>query len=218
VTHPLFRLICFDIGGVLVRHCRTWQEGCAAAGLPVRSGSDHPEQSQRRKQLAQLLTTGRLTDQDFYDQVAATTNGLYSPGDVARIHHAWLGPEYTGVGPVITELVQAGRIQTGVLSNTNAPHWARLDPSPGRPAQYPTASLLSNRHASHLLGLAKPMPEIYAEFERRTGVAGHEILFLEDLPENAAPAAARGWHIELIDYTRETAPQIRAVLERFDLI
>ncbi len=30
------RLVCFDLGGVVIRICRTWAEGCAAAGLEVR--------------------------------------------------------------------------------------------------------------------------------------------------------------------------------------
>jgi FMN phosphatase YigB (HAD superfamily) len=211
-------MVCFDLGGVLVKHRRTWREGCAAAGLPVRDGAESEEMSRQRRLLAQLLTTGEIGEADFYRRMAETTGGLYTPEDIGRIHHAWLGPEYDGVGPVVQRLIDAARAETGVLSNTNAPHWARQAANGGRPPEFPTASLLRHRHASHLLGHMKPAPEIYAAFERLTGFAGAEILFLEDLPENLAAAAARGWTCELIDYTRETAGQIEGALEKYGLI
>jgi len=218
MPRPPIRMVCFDIGGVLVRHCRTWREGCLAAGLPVREGAESPEMSAQRKELAKLLTTGRLGEEEFYRRMSETTAGLYTQAEIRHIHHAWLGPEYPDVGPVVRRLVEAARVETGVLSNTNGPHWARLQPRNGAPAEFPTASLLRHRHASHLLGHMKPEPETYAAFERLTGFAGPEILFLEDLPENAAPAAARGWTCELIDHTRQTAGQIEAALARHGLL
>jgi len=36
VTTSGIRMVCFDLGGVLIKHCRTWREGCAAAGLRLR--------------------------------------------------------------------------------------------------------------------------------------------------------------------------------------
>src|SRR5262245_18666773 len=120
------RLVCFDVGGVLVRHCRTWREGCQAAGLPVHAEAEGLDLTLARKELARLLTTGKIEPEEFYRRMSATTRGLYSAEDVRRIHHAWLGPEYTGVGAVVRRLVAAARAQTGVLSNTNTPHWSRF--------------------------------------------------------------------------------------------
>ena len=34
------RLVCFDLGGVIIRICRTWAEGCTAAGVAVRCGTE----------------------------------------------------------------------------------------------------------------------------------------------------------------------------------
>jgi len=217
-TKPAIKMVCFDIGGVLVQHCRTWREGCIAAGLPVRDGAESDEMSARRKELARLFTTGRIEEPLFYQRLSATTGGLYTPAEVERIHHAWLGPEYPNVGPVVQRLVDAQRVRTGILSNTNAPHWSRLEPLDGKPPQFPTPSLLGTRLASHLIGHMKPDAETYAAFERATGTNGSEILFLDDLPENLAAAAARGWTCELIDHTRETAGQIESVLKRHGLI
>jgi 2-haloacid dehalogenase len=150
--------------------------------------------------------------------MSSALDGLYSAAEIERIHHAWLGPEYEGVGAVIQRLVDAGRAETGVLSNTTHPHWVRQVGENGKPPEFPTAALLRHRHASHLLGLMKPAPEIFHEFERRSGFCGTEILYLEDLPENAAAAAERGWRVELIDHMRETAGQIESILLGHGLI
>ena len=36
-------IVCFDIGGVLVRICRTWEEGCIAADVPLRPFEEKPD-------------------------------------------------------------------------------------------------------------------------------------------------------------------------------
>ncbi len=212
------RIVCFDVGGVIARHCRTWREGCLAAGLPMRDRCESDVMTKMRKQHAIQLMCGKIEPEVFYQRMAETTGGLYSPEEIELIHHRWLGQEYEGVGPVVRRLVEAGRAETGVLSNTNAPHWSRFLPKNGRPPELPTVSLLNHRYASHELGLAKPMPEIYAKFEALTGFKGAEILFLEDMPENLAAAAARGWTTAPIDHTRETAGQIQGALERHGLV
>jgi FMN phosphatase YigB (HAD superfamily) len=215
---PTPRIVCFDVGGVIARHCRTWREGCLAAGLPVRDGCESGEMTRLRKQHAMLLTCGKIDPPTFYQRMAETTGNLYTPAEIELIHHRWLGREYEGVGDVIRRLVGTGRVETGVLSNTNAPHWARFLPRGDAPPDLPTVSLLSHRYASHELGLAKPMPEIYARFEELTGFRGRDILFLDDLPENLAAASARGWTAAHIDHTRETAPQIEHTLQRHGIL
>ena len=211
-------LVCFDLGGVIIRHCRSWREGCDAAGLDIRGECETPEWAARRRELSHLFTCGRISPDEFYRRMSAALGGLYTPQEIERIHHAWLGPEYDGVGPVIRRLLKTGRADTGVLSNTTHPHWIRQVGGNGRPPEFPTASLLQHRHASHLMGLMKPSPEIFQEFERRTGFRGPDILFLEDLPENAAAAGQHGWRVELIDHTRETASQIEAILREHKLL
>jgi FMN phosphatase YigB (HAD superfamily) len=213
------KLVCFDVGGVLVRHCRSWQEGCAAAGLPVRAGTDSPQASAVRRGITARFMAGRLGEAEFYGEMAAATGGLYSAEEIWRLHEAWLQEEYAGVAEVVTRLVEAGRVATGVLSNTNAPHWGRIcGDGPECAARYPSVAALGNRHASHLMGMAKPDPEIFRAFERRVGVSGSEILYLEDLPENQAAAKAAGWRVCAIDHTIETAPQLEAVFKEHGLV
>jgi FMN phosphatase YigB (HAD superfamily) len=207
------RMVCFDIGGVLVKHRRTWEEGCAAAGLPVRAGSVGPEKAAHRRELASAYTCGRIDDEHFCREMSRLM-GEYSPEDVRKIHHCWLGPEYDGVAAVIHRLTSINTIDTGVLSNTNQAHWGRMLKVNGKAAEFPTPTMLRHRHASHLLGMAKPDPRVFREFERRTDYRGAEILYFEDLPENAEVAKSQGWIVELIDHTGDTAAQLEAALAR----
>lgn len=150
--------------------------------------------------------------------MSGASGGAYSAGEIERTHHAWLLGEYEGVGDVLRRLVAAGRAETGVLSNTNEPHWVRFEARGGQAPEFPSASVLRHIHTSHRLGLMKPDLAIYEAFERGTGFRGGEILFFEDVEENVAAARARGWRAELVDHTRGTAGQIAGVLEREGLV
>ena len=47
---------------------------------------------------------------------------------------------------------------------------------------------------SHEVGALKPNSKIYEIFEQTTGCHSAEIIYIDDLSENIAAAAARGWH------------------------
>jgi FMN phosphatase YigB (HAD superfamily) len=212
-------LVVFDLGGVIVRICRTWAEACVAAGLPVRGDESIMGEAAMaaRRACAEAYQTGRIGCEEFFRQLSATTHGLYSPEEVRRIHDAWLLGEYDGVNALVRTL-REGRAATAVLSNTNRAHWSRLAPPAHLPAdEFPTPRLVDHLHASHLLGLSKPGPAIYEEFERRVRAAGWEgraeqILFFDDLPENVDAARSRGWQAEAIDHAGDTAAQMAAHL------
>lgn len=208
-------MVCFDVGGVLIRHHRTWGDGCRAAGLPVFPIADDPDVAAARKELSSLHTTGRIDGAEFCRRMADTMRGAYSPEEIARVHHAWLIDEYPGVRAVIKRLHAINGLQTALLSNTNELHWARFVPSGGTLPEFAVCAGIHHPHASHLLGLAKPAPEIYAEFARRVGMADHpgSILFFDDLPDNVAAARAQGWIAEYVDHRADTAPQLLTHLE-----
>lgn len=204
------KLVCFDWGGVVLKICRSWEEGCAAAGLAVRPGSATPEGRAARRAWAARYQVGEITCDEFFEGASRAIDGLYSADEIRAIHDAWLIAEYPGVGEVIEKLVATPGIETGLLSNTNQRHWERhLPRSRGVRPDFPSVGLLQHRHASHLLRLAKPQGEIYEAFERETGVRPRDILFFDDLGENIAAARARGWKAEQIDHTADTAEQIR---------
>lgn len=218
MDRPHVRCVCFDWGGVILAHCRTWPEACARAGLPVHTAAIDPTLQDQRRALNHKYTLGLIGCDEFFAGLAGLCGGAYTPEQVRTIHHAWLTQEYEGVGALIDKLHWAGRVETGLLSNTCAAHWARHLPRAGRPADFPTIGRLRHKHASHLLGCAKPEVEAFRAFESLSKFRPQHILFFDDLPENVQAARNAGWHAERIDHTRETAPQIEAVLRVYGLL
>ncbi len=208
-------MIVFDLGGVLIRICRSWAEACAAAGLPVRGETASVGVSGRRHELADRHGVGAIASGDFFAAVSEAMEGLYSANEVRAVHDAWLIDEYPGVRGLIADIHRAG-LTTGVLSNTNPAHWARLISAAhgggGGMGEFVAPGMVHHAHASHIMGLLKPDGAIYREFERLTGATPTDLLFFDDLEENVAAARARGWQAEVVDHTGDTAAQMRAAL------
>lgn len=203
-------LVCFDLGGVLVRICRSWEEGCAAAGFPVRAGRDAARLPERLA-LVHALDTGRIEPAEFYRGIARTMDDAYTPGEIRCIHASWILGEYEGVADLVARLPDLG-VETACLSNTNHDHWELM-----HAGAFPAVQSLRRRLASHILRLRKPDGAIYAAFEQAVGRPPSEIVFFDDLPENVAAARSRGWTAHHVDHTGDTAAQIRAALEGLGL-
>ncbi len=198
------RLVCFDLGGVVIRICRTWAEGCAAAGLEVRDPSLWRQTRSARWALIVQYQTGRIDGRTYAAQASALVDGLYSPSEILGIHHAWMQEEHEGVAELVDRLHDAG-LDTAALSNTNPDHWARI-------VQYPAVMRIRHHLASHRLGLHKPDPSIYRRLEQQLGYSSPEILFFDDMAENVEAARAVGWHAEHIDPEASPRDQITAAL------
>ena len=209
-----FDLVIFDLGGVLVRHVRSWAEGHERAGLPA-DPPDHPDFEAGRRVLSARHQRGDLPSERYFEEVAALSDGVYTASAVRAIHAAWLIEEYSGVGAVLDAL-DATRVGTAVLSNTNVAHWQReLDPATAR---FPSILRAQHRYASHELGCAKPEPAVYAAVERGVGREPERILFFDDLPEYVEGARVAGWTAELVDHAGDTAAQLLAALRRHGVI
>ncbi|MCL4742369.1 MAG: HAD-IA family hydrolase [Phycisphaerales bacterium] len=206
------RLVCFDLGGVLVRICRSWREGCERAGLPAYDDLDTPESRAARAHWAHQYQLGRIDCREFADGLSAAVGGRYTPAHIRAIHDAWIIAEYPGAGDLLRTLNETG-LTTAVLSNTNHGHWARLIPGTNG-GEFPSLGLVQHPHASHLLGLAKPDPAIFRAFESRTGIAPSGVLFFDDLEENVSAARTCGWRAEKIDHSGDTVSQIIEHLAR----
>ena len=205
------RLVCFDWGGVILRICRSWEEGCKAAGLKAPSKKVASRCLAKQESLATRFQTGQMSDKAFFRAIAKESEDFHSIDDIAAVHHAWLLEEYPGIDEIIAELNNFADLSTALFSNTNASHWARME------EDFPAASLIEHKHASHLFGLAKPDEKAFAAFERRVGAAGNQILFLDDTPLNVQGAKDFGWCAEQIDHEGDTAAQITKILERYEI-
>lgn len=208
------KVVCFDLGGVLLRICRSWGEACTYAALLPRPGE--PESllawADDRRRLIDDYQRGALSCEAYYQRLAALTQGQYTATDTEAIHRSWLIGEYEGVGDVLERIRKAGGVRTACLSNTNVAHWKRLLDERD---VYPSLALLDVALLSHELGHIKPEEAIYAVAEERLGARGNEILFFDDLHENVDGARALGWSAECIDHALETAPQLHRWLDAY---
>lgn len=202
-------LVCFDLGGVLLRICHSWEEGCREAGIDVRETPRAGPTLYDRNQLVIQYQTGGMDCESFFRAISDMLDGVYSPHEIQQIHRAWVIEEYPGAETLVTELRAAG-LTTACLSNTNPAHWQRM---PG----FPSVIKLDVRLASHELRLHKPDAAIYREAESILRRSGDEILFFDDLEENVAAARDVGWRTELIDPHADPIAQMRAYLSKHDL-
>lgn len=205
------KIVVLDLGGVVVRICRSLKEAGERCGIDVRDEDITPERRAERRAIHAEYERGRMGCEEFFVAIARTTGGKYTPEQFRAMHMHWIIDEYAGVSELIDDLHAAG-IATGVLSNTNASHWGQMQGLGATAPKFPTTTKPMHRHASHLLGQAKPDAAIYHEFAKRTGFAPGAIVFFDDLPENVAAAKGAGWHSHVVDHTGDTARQMRAYL------
>lgn len=217
------RLVCFDLGGVLVRICQSWAEAYRAAGLDVRDEPSHPSIGAQRLELVNLHGTGRITIDEWAAGTSAALQGVYSADELKRAHHAFTLEQHPGALELVDEL-HANGATTACLSNTNHTHWLRLVHRDGEralegPPEYPAVVRLQRHFASHLLGLAKPDDAIYARFEELSGFGPGTILFFDDLEENVAAARRRGWRAERVTASHlDAVTQMRQYLQRWGVV
>ncbi|MGP1272782.1 MAG: HAD-IA family hydrolase [Phycisphaerales bacterium] len=209
-------MVVFDWGGVVLRICRSWREGCERAGVELHDHRDSSETGPDRLALLRAYETGQITHADFLRGLARLSGGRYTPDEIDAVHAAWLIEEYPGMPALIERLVEASAslgLSTGLLSNTNARHWeTHLPLAEGGSGRFPAVRQLHHRHASHLLGLAKPELPIYRAFEAETGFGATDILFFDDREDNIDAARRAGWRAERIDPDGDPASQIRSLL------
>lgn len=197
-------LVCFDLGGVLVRLVRGWEHAVEVAGVKLPSREELAGGWERHHEHAVALEVGMITEEEYEGRVRECFPGIDCAG-YWRAFDAWLMGLYPGVGDLIADIKASGR-KTGVLSNTNARHWRVVT------QEYTPIATIDHVLASHLIGCRKPEGEAYRHVERESGVAGGGILFFDDRAENVEAARVAGWQAELIDPTRDGVVQIREIL------
>ena len=89
---PDIRLICFDLGGVVVRTCASSQEGCARAGVPYRPEIETPEVRARLEQAGAAYELGRCSTAEYFARAEAALDSRQPATEVALVHDAWMLP------------------------------------------------------------------------------------------------------------------------------
>jgi FMN phosphatase YigB (HAD superfamily) len=216
------RVVCFDLGGVLVRICETWAEACARAALPVRNADYFASDAwhEPRRHAGDRYQSGQLECASYFAELAALSDGPFSAAEIEQLHHAWTLEHYPGALDLVRALNARPGVVTACLSNTNHSHWVRLVGADGN-NEYPAVVELHCQLASHLLGCAKPDPRIYqlayAKFSdvaaaERSPLSPSDIVFFDDLPDNVRAARDAGWTAFRVDPSGDTVEQMRGLL------
>ncbi len=206
------KLVCFDLGRVLIPISDGWGQTCRLTGVPMPQSLRDPEVLKRVGELVERHETGRI-DADVFDRETAALTGL-TVGQVAMISIAWLFRPYPGVEQLIARVVAMG-VQTACLTNTNDRHWQILN---GDGASGLPLDRLDYRFASHLLGAIKPHPKAYQQVEFDTAAPPHAILYFDDHPPHVEAARRRGWQAFRIDPSGNTVEQMMGHLCRWVLL
>ncbi len=206
------QLICFDLGGVLIRLCDGWDHACQRANVtPSKPLTD--DNIEQVIKLVHREEVGQLDEGEFFTR-AAPLLGL-SPTEAKAMSDAWLSGPFPGIDTLIDTL-NAQNLTTACLSNTNANHWQAMT-DPDHPNGLPLHQL-HHRFASHLLKDRKPNPSIYQHVQQATATPASGILFFDDSEENIHAANAQGWHTCHVTDPNDPVAQMTSHLKRHNLI
>ena len=203
------RTVFFDLGGVLIRIARSWDEAARKAGLDPGARSDSSGSLVRPTGNQADLQRGLVTYEEFLANEHRRLEERFTTDDLHCIHMEWLQGEYEGVAGIIERLKRSG-VHTATLSNTDAEHWKVL-------ADMPAIRALDTHALSFELGMLKPSTDIYHAAEQLVDATGQSICYLDDLEENVEGALRCGWNAMRIDPNEETAPQIEDALVAFGI-
>jgi putative hydrolase of the HAD superfamily len=211
---PEIQVVCFDLGGVLVRLSANIEAAAARVGIRATepAGWSEPAALKRRGDVIRRYHRGDISCEEYYREFARACDERFDARAVQALHAGWLLGEYAGVAALVARLNQTPGLRTACLSNTAHAHWDQMTRSASH--EYPAVNLLQCRMASHLLKMVKPDPEIYEQAVAQLGVAPNQVLFFDDLPDNVAAARQVGLYAERVDPEQETAPQIEAAVRR----
>jgi FMN phosphatase YigB (HAD superfamily) len=159
--HEAIRLVCFDLGGVLVRIARGWDDAWRRAGVDYPFAS--AEAWARHHELMLRFETGDVDEPGYLTEAPAIIPAM-SPNAIVKVFDAWLLGMYPGAVELLDELSSRG-VKTACLSNTNARHWNTLS----RIEEYKPLERLDHRLASHELKVMKPNEGAYRKAEEATG-------------------------------------------------
>ncbi len=199
-----YRLVVFDLGGVLARICHTWEEVARTTG--VACGLD-PNGTTPLAAFPEFdgYQAGEVTLPNYLDALSAFVG--CDPADAIRMHNGILVEPYPGSEELVAELETSG-FGTGCLSNTNEPHWVDLAMN----GRFPAIVRLERKMASHLVGLNKPDPAIFLLYAKEHGVQPTEIVYFDDSLANVKAANEVGYRAFRVDPSGDTVAQIRGFL------
>lgn len=184
--------VVFDLGKVLLDFDYT-----KVVERLAQAGPAHPAEVRRtllESSWLLELESGQLDSQSFYQRLRQT---LQLNLDYQSFRDAF-GDIFTPIPDMIAAqaALRARNIPTFILSNTNEIAVSHIR------QRYPFFHQFNGHILSHEIGALKPAAAIYQALETQAGRRGTDLFYLDDLAENLAAAAQRGWQTAL-----HTSPQ-----------
>ena len=178
---PDIELVLFDMGGVLIE-----LTGVAAMG-ELAGITDEQEVWRRWLECrwVRAFERGRCTPEAFAAGVVDDWALPITGDEFLASFRSWVHGPYEGALALLDD-VQA-RVPIGLLSNTNALHWAEHGDALAFLERF------DHRFLSFELGLLKPDQELFDRVAELVPVARHRVLFLDDNQINVDAALAAGF-------------------------
>ncbi len=204
------KVVCFDLGGVLVKICRSWSDAAASGGVTL------PSTIQPRTGLQALpefdqYQAGTINVQQYLFALSEFLG--ISEEEAGWCHRGILLHTYEGIAELIGDLHRS-RITTGCLSNTNTEHWHELTQT----ERFDVVGSLELKMASHEEHLEKPDAAIYSRYEERFQLSPEQVIFFDDSAANVVSATENGWAATQIDPFVDPAKQIRSRLMQLGVL
>ena len=199
-------VVCFDIGGVLVRIRHTWRDVLAAVDLVPTWSEPRPHASDP---VLCAYQDGTLQEAEYLDALSAHL-GIERP-QARRAHDAILDADYPGAFDLVRRLRREG-VGTACLSNTNALHWERLL----SPDHYPAVASLDRHFSSFEIGANKPDEAAFRTVAEAYPEA--RVVFFDDALANVEAARRFGWDAYRVDPEGDPAEFMAGVLGSHGLL
>lgn len=198
---PRPKAVLFDLGKVLVDF--DWFIAARRIAAEARVTPEALVEFIKTSDAMARLEKGQMTNEQFFGEVRSVIGYQAAMQDFQQA--------FSDIFNEIPEMVllhariRAAGIPTWIFSNTN--DWAVTHIRD----RFPFFANFDGYFLSYQLGVMKPHAGIYEAAEHTTGCRGGEILYIDDIAENAAAGAARGWqaiqHVSP-DHTVSQAEQI----------
>lgn len=198
----MIRAVIFDLGNVIfpfdmsraARSLAQYTTASAEEILPYIAGSE----------LEKAFERGEKSSYEFYDAVCRRFDMTVS---YEMFSASWcdIFSLNTGTEKIIRSL--AGNCRLGVLSNTNTLHFSFLM------QRYPVMGVFNDYHLSYKLGCRKPDAILFEKVKNHYSYAASELLFIDDIADNAAAARAAG--LKALQF--ENADALAAMLAGMDI-
>lgn len=193
----MIKAIIFDVGGVLIDETYKWMSNDALATF----GLTEELFVAALVQYEHDLLTGKMTEQVFWQHVAADT-GIALPDPLIIMGDEWQKTFRThdDVIELVKRLQDNGYV-TAILSNTIPPHTSH-NRTVGLYDPFPTVIL------SDEVGLRKPDIAFFQHALGVLGVKAEEAAFIDDMEKNTTAAQSLGMHAILYQNSEQLREEL----------